>query len=95
MTALTYEPPLKSEGDRALIRERRRLQRKQLRRQAQQASSAGRRAVGAAAVTLRNWVALAREWWQRVRYDARDGRVRRLSLESTTGQVIAAVSAFP
>jgi hypothetical protein len=31
-------------------------------------------------------------WWPRLRYHARDTRVRWLSLQSKTGQVIAAVS---
>ena len=96
LTALTYEAPIKSDkpGDWALARERRRLQQEQLRTQAQQASSAARRAVGVVAVTLRTRaMALAREWWPRLRHHARHSRARWLSLESTSGQLIATASA--
>jgi hypothetical protein len=96
MTALTYEAPIKSDRprDRTLARERRRLQRKQLRRQSHRASSAGLGGVRALALTLRTWaIALAREWWPGLRHHARRSRARWLSLESTTGQVIAAVLA--
>jgi hypothetical protein len=95
MTALTYDPTVKSDRrrERALARERR-PQPKPLRRQAQRALSARRSAVRELAVTLRTRVIeLADEWWPRVRHHARDVRFRWLTLESTTGQVIAAAAA--
>ena len=86
MTALTYDPP----RDRALVQERRRQQRERLRRQARQASSAVARAVAAVAVTLSTLaIGLGHEWWPRFRQQARHARVRWLTLEWTTGRLIA------
>jgi nitrate reductase NapE component len=87
MTALIYDPP----HDRALVRERRRRQqRERLSRQAQQASSAVARAVAAVAATLtRLAIALAHQWWPHFCNKARHARVRWLTFESTSGQLIA------
>ncbi len=102
LTALTYDPPTKLDKprDRAAARERR-PQWAQLRREAQQASSVGRSAARELAVAARELgvgllmraIALAEEWWPRVRYHARDARVRWLTLETTAGQLIAVASA--
>ena len=75
VNAFTSNPPAESDWprDRALARERRRLRREQLRRQAQQASSAGRRGVRAVAWRA---MALADEWLPRLRHHAHDARVR-------------------
>jgi len=92
VTALTYEAPVKSDTprDRALARERRRLHRKQRRKRAQQATSVGLRSVRASAVELGAWaIALAHKWWPRLRHHARQSRARWLSIESTTGPLIA------
>ena len=92
VNAFTSNPPAESDGsrDRALARERRRLRREQLRRQAQQASSAGRRGVRAVAWRA---VALADEWLPRLRHHAHDARVRWPTLDSTIGQLIVGIAA--
>jgi len=102
MTALTHDPPpeLDRLRGRASVGDRRPRWR-ELRREAQQASSAGRSAARKLAVTapalavalLTGAIALAEAWWPRVHYHARDARVRWLTLETTTGQLIAFGSA--
>jgi hypothetical protein len=95
ITALTYDAPVKLDTprDRALARERR-PQRKQLRRHVEHALTTRRSDAWELAVTLRaRAIALADEWWPRLRYYARDARVRWLTLESTTGQLIAVSAA--
>ena len=92
LTALTYDPPIRSSRDRPL-RSERRPKRAQLRRQAQGALSARRKDVQELAVTLRmRALALADDWLPRLRHHAR-ARVRWLTLESTAGQVIASAAA--
>ena len=93
MTALTYDSPPKSERPphRPSAGERRQ-QRKQLRRQTHPAP-ARRSAVRKLVVTpSTRAIELARDSWPRWRYHVRDARVRWLSLESTTGQLIATAS---
>jgi hypothetical protein len=93
-TALIYDAPAKSDRlrDRASARQRR-PQRKQLRRKAQRPLSSRRSAARELAVTLSTRsIALAEEWWPRLRHHARAARYRWLTLESTTGQLIAAVA---
>jgi len=86
MTALTYDPP----HDRALVQKRRRQQRERLRKQTRHASSAVARGVAAVAATLSTLaIVLAHEWWPRFRHQARHARVRWLTFESTSGQLIA------
>jgi hypothetical protein len=102
ITALSYDPRAKFDRprDRASARERR-PQWTRLRRGAQRALSAGREAArelavaaGELAVTLlTRAIAFAHEWWPRLHYHARHARRRWLTLESTTGQVIAATAA--
>jgi hypothetical protein len=96
ITALTYDSPVKSEtpADLALARERRRRQqRERLRRQGQQASSGARWAVQAAAAKLGILATtLAQEWWPLLSHHTRRSRGW-LSLESTSGQLIAAAAA--
>ena len=94
LTALAYEPPPQSDRppDRALARER--GPQRKLRRQAQRALSARRSATQESVVPVRTRaIALADEWWPRLRRHARAARVRGLTLESTTGQLIAAAAA--
>ena len=94
ITALTYDAPVKSDRPRdlALAHKRRRQRRERLGRQRQQASSVGRWAVRAAAVELHTLVTtLARKWWPSLRHHAR--RSRWLTLDSTTGQLIAGAAA--
>ena len=107
MTALMYDAPVKSDRlrDRASAHQRPRWT--QLRREAQQALSAARSAARELAVAGRELavaarelavtlstraIALADEWWPRLRDYARDARGRWLTLESTTGQLIAAAA---
>jgi hypothetical protein len=95
LTAVTYHAPVKSgkPPDPGLAREHR-PQREQWRRQAQDALSARRSAVWELALTLRTRaIALAVEWWPRLRHHARGARVRWLTLESTPGQLIAVAAA--
>lgn len=94
LTALTYDPPVKGHKprDRALARERR-LQRKK-RTQAQHAMPAWRGTIREWAVTSRTRaIALAEEWRPRLSHYARYARARWLTLDSTTGQLIAACAA--
>ena len=96
ITALTYDARPKTDRprDRAMDLDRRRPQRKQLRRNAKQASSAERGAVGVVAGTLRTRaIGLAHESWPRLRHRALDRQGRWLSLESTVGQLIATFAA--
>jgi hypothetical protein len=109
LTALTYDPPVRSDkpNKRASARERRlawdrwrrhahqslserRLAWEQWRTHAHQSLSARRSAVQELAVALgTRALALAKEWWPRVRHRATDAQGRWLTAESITGQVIA------
>jgi hypothetical protein len=91
MTALTYDPPLGpgTRSDRAPARGRR-PRREQIEGRAKQAMSTGRSTVRKLAVTLR---ALLDEWGPRARHYARYGRARWLTLDSTSGQLIAGTAA--
>jgi hypothetical protein len=94
MTALTYDPPPPAKNDRPRDGASASESRAQLGRQAQRALAARRSALRELAVSLSTRaIALAIEWWPRLRHYARDARVRWLSLEWTTGQLIAAASA--
>ena len=91
LTALTYDPPVRSDkpNKRARARERG-LTWERWRRHAHQSLSAQRSAFQELAVALRTRaLALAKEWWPRVRHRATDAQGRWLTAESITGQVIA------
>ena len=95
LTELTYDASVKADKprDRPISREHRR-QRKEWRTQAQHAVPAWRSAIGEWAVTSRmRAIALAEEWRPRFSHHARYVRARWLTLESTTGQLIAAAAA--
>jgi hypothetical protein len=91
MTALTYDPPLgpDARSDRAPTRSRR-PRRQRIEGRGKQVMSTGRSAVRKFAVTLR---ALFDEWGPRARHYARYGRARWLTLDSTSGQLIAGTAA--
>jgi hypothetical protein len=94
LTALTFDAPVKPDRprDQDAAREQR-PHRKQRPRRAHNASTRDS-AIREWAVTLRGQaIALADEWWPRLRHHARDVLVQRLTLDSTTGQVIAAAAA--
>jgi hypothetical protein len=90
MTALTYDPPLKSDRQRDRPARGRRPQRQRIKSQAKHGISQALGAVRESAVKLRT---LCEEWWPRLRRRARHTRARWLTLESTTGQVIATAAA--
>jgi ABC-type anion transport system duplicated permease subunit len=95
LTALTYDRPVKVDKspDRATAREHRR-QRNEWRTKAHHSMPAWRSAVSEWAVTSRTrTTALAEEWRPRLSHYARYARTRWLTLESTTGQLIAAAAA--
>lgn len=95
LTALTYDPPVKSArpSGRVAAREHR-PQWRQRRRHAQHALSARRSAVGQLSMALRTRaITLVHEWWPRLRHHAHDARNRWLTLRSTTGHLIAGAAA--
>jgi hypothetical protein len=89
LTALTYDASVKTDrpNDPAFAR-RRRHRREPVRMQRRLDSPT---ALGTARAVALNLRALLQEWWPLVRHHAR--RLRWLSLESTTGQVIASIVA--
>ena len=90
MTALTYDAPVKFDRPRdPASAGGRRAQWRRVRRQVQQALSAGRSAARELVELGTRAIALAKERWPRLRHYARDARRRWLTLESTTGQLIA------
>jgi hypothetical protein len=93
LTAVTYDAPVKADKprDRRTAREHRR-QRKEWRGQAQHAVPARRSAIREWAVTSRRRAISLAEEWPRLRHHARYARARWLTLESTTGQLIAATA---
>jgi hypothetical protein len=89
MTALTYDPSAKQARTRDPASAwKRRSQRKQMQSRAARALSARRTAPRELAVALRTR-AVADAWWPRFHHHARGARIRWLTLESTTGQLIA------
>ena len=93
LTALTVDAPVKPGRARALAREPR-PQRRQWGKQGKHELSARVSAVRELAVTsCTRAVELVDEWWPRLRHHARHGRARWLTLDSTSGQLIAATAA--
>ena len=95
LTALTYDPPVKSEKprDRALAPEPR-AQRREWTRQGRRELSTQLSSAWDLAVALRSRTGdLAADWLPRLRHYARDARVRWLTLESPVGQTIAVTAA--